>query len=515
MAKKETLSPEEQLHSQKLDFEINNLKNNLLQRGVYIQDSYTNPTLNMGVGTGDTMNNSSYKANRALTWNMNNINNVVRSEPLIKKVLDFKASKPIKNGIDISSLEMKPEEIKVVCERLKILFKDLYQLIFFGEAYGGTGALICIKNQMSESQLIKPLDYDRVQPSSFMGLKVLERWFSIFPDTSKLITEVGGSNGINDPNLIGQPLYYKIRLTPTSKLIRVHRSRLLIYNTGLLPYVEKMLEQYWGISIVERLWDSLNEYNSAFKYMNNMLMISNQRVVKLADVFTDTATATIKGKEVLKNKLEFMEYGTRGGNILFLSEEDSFEYHSAQMANVEKCLQKAGLNFATKADVPYSFLFDDTNSEFLVTENSYDGIKNIQDIFCREWFDKLIRIIWKDEFGGKIPDFKFEFKNVRNLDEKSKADIISKVGNIILDMFRESIINKEIAMQSFSEINDNVGDVFNNFTQEYIKSVGKQTKNEDQINLARALNKGADAPARESQGGNTNKEKPTPKPKIE
>lgn len=515
MAKIIKLTEEEKQQMLILDEEIKDLREQLIKNNIAINDGYVNNSLNMGFGTSDNMNDSAYKANRALTWNMNTINVLIRCEPLIKKVLDFKASKPIKNGIDIASLDMKPEEIKVVCERLNFLFKDLYQLIFFGEAYGGAGALICIRNQMTESQLIKPLNYDKIQPGSFMGLKVFERWYSIIPDMTKLITTIGDGNGITDPNLLGQPLYYDVRFTPTSKSIKVHRSRLLLYNTGVLPFVERQIEQYWGISIAERLWDALNEYNSSFKYMNNMLMISNQRVIKLADVFTDSATATIQAKQVVKNKLEFMATGIKGANTLFLSEDDSFEYHSAQMANVEKCLQKAALNFATKAEVPYSYLFDDTNSEFLVTENSYDAIKNVQDIFCREWYEKLIHIIWKDEFGGKIPDFKFEFKNVRNTDEKTKADIISKVGTIILDLYRESIINKEIAMNSFSEINDNVGDVFNNFTNEYIKKVGTETKNKDQIELARALNKGGDSVSREKQGGQTNTEKPTPKPKIE
>lgn len=503
------------LESKKLDVEIRQLTNGLVKQNVEVQDGYTNNYLNMGNGSNDAMNASSYVSNRQLTWNSQTINNVVRSEPLMKKVLEFKASRPIKNGIDISSKNMKPEEIKAICERLKFLFKDIYQLIFLGEAYGGTGALICIRNQMSEDKLVKPLQIDSIQPGSFLGLKVFERWFSIRPDMSKLITEVGGSNGIDDPNLLGKPLYYYVRLTPNSPEILVHRTRLLLYNTGELTYVEKLVEQYWGMSIVEKLWDALNEYNSAFKYMNNMLMISNQRVVKLADVFTDSVNATNKAKEVVRNKLELISSSLNGSNILFLSEDDTFEYHSAQLSNVSECLQKASLNFATKANVPYSYLFDDTNTEVTPSEDAYDAIKNVQDIFCREWYTKLIKILWKDIFGGKIPEFSFEFKNIRNLDEKTKAEIISKVGTIILDLYRESITDKAITMESFSEINDNVGDVFNNFTQEYIKKVGKETKNYDQINLARALNKGADSVSREKQGGQTNEEKPTPKPKIE
>lgn len=498
-----------------LDKEIADLRKNLIKQNLEIKDGYTNNYLNMGTGSADSMNSSSYVAKRQLTWNLMTINNVVRSEPLLKKVLEFKASRPIKNGIDISSKEIEPEKIKALSERLKFLFKDIYQLIFFGEAYGGAGALICIRNQMDESKLIKPLNYDNIQPGSFLGLKTFERWFHIRPDMDRLITEVGGDNGIDDPNLIGQPLYYYVRLTPTSKEILVHRTRLLLYNTGELPFFEKLVEQYWGMSIVERLWDSLNEYNSAYKYMNNMLMISNQRVVKLADVFTDSVNATNRAKEIVRNKLELISSSLNGTNILFLSEEDEFEYHSAQLSNVAECLQKASLNFATKANVPYSYLFDDTNTEVTPSEDAYDSIKNVQDIFCRDWFTRLINILWKDIYGGKIPQFSFEFKNIRNVDEKTKAEIISKVGSIILDLYRESIINKEIAMQAFSEINDNVGDVFNNFTQEYIDEVGEETKNFDQINLARALNKGGDSVGREKLGGQTNTEKPTPKPKIE
>ena len=56
--------------------------------------------------------------------------------------------------------------------------------------------------------------------------------------------------------------------------------------------------------------------------------------------------------------------------------------------------------------------------------------------------------------------------------------------------------------------------VFNNFDEHFIEEYGNRTYNDNQIELARALNKGADSSVREKQGGENNEKKPTPRVKV-
>lgn len=477
------------------------------------QDGFTNTVLNQGLGTDDPTNASEYISQRYRTWDLRTINSAERENALLRKVLSFRANKPLKKGIDLNSVEMDAEQIKVIKKWLKIYNKELRSLIYQGECYGGSASLICIKGQMTETELIKPLNYDKIEKNSFLGLKNLERWFEIKPEMDKLIDRIGKNNGIENPNLIGEPLYFKVRLTPNSKELTVHRSRLLIYNTGQLPVIEKRLEQYWGVSTVERLWDSLNNYYLAIKYGLEAMLFNNQRVVKI-DAFTDMAKGTEKAKEQIKFKLSLIKAGLNYSNILFLSNEDELEYHSATLTDIDELIKKQAINFASSACVPYTYLFDDNLGVSEIDENSYDSIKEIQENYIRDYYTSLIKLIWKSKIGGEIPEFDFEFKPIKENDDKTTAEIIAKVSEQLINLFRESVIDKETLIKALSEITNNIGDVYNNFNKEFISKYGDKLKIDDQIELARALNKGADAPAKEQNGGLNNEAKETPRPKI-
>ena len=510
MARAKDTKDIEQFHSEILNI----IKGDTFRK--FANDGFVNPTLNQGYGTTDPTMATDYETNRGLTWNMFRINQVERDNPLLRKILSFRASKPLRKGIDLNSKELDAEQIKYVKKELKKYNKELHSLIYQGEAYGGSASLICIKGQMSASELIKPLNYDRVQPGYFLGLKNLERWYSVVPDMTRLIDRIGERNGIENPNLIGQPLYFKVRLTPDSQELLVHRSRLLIYNTGELPMLEKRIEQFWGVSSLERLWQPLNEYYLAVKYALGAMLFNNQRVVKI-DAFTDMATATNKAKEQIKFKLELMKEGMNYSNILFLSSEDEVEHHSYSLADVDDLVTKQAVHLASCACVPYSWLFNDNQFEQETNENAFDSIKEIQENYVRDYYNVLIKLIFKSKYGGALPEFDFEFKPIKENDDKTIAEIISKVSEQLINLFKESVIDKETLIKALSEITNNISDIYNNFTPEFVKKYGDKLKIDDQIELAKALNQGKDnenAIAKETIQGGMNEKKPTPRPKI-
>lgn len=482
----------------------------------FANDGFVNNVLQQGIGTSDPTTQSRFESQRYLTWNLRNINEVERENALLRKVLSFRASKPLRKGIDLNSEIITSEEIKKIKKQLKKYNKELYSLIYQGECYGGSASLICIKEQMTESELIKPLNIDKVNKNDFLGLKNLERWHEIYPVMDKLIDRIGKKNGIENPNLIGQPLYFKVRLTPNSKELTVHRSRLLIYNTGHLPVIENRMEQFWGASSLERLWQPLNEYYLAIKYALASMLFNNQRVIKI-DAFTDIASATEKAKEQIKYKMSLIKEGMNYANILFLSSEDEVEYHSTSLADVDDLITKQAIHFASSACVPYSWLFNDNQFDQETNENAFDSIKEIQENYVRDYYTILIKLIYKSLYGKEVPEFDFEFKPIKENDDKTIAEIISKVSQQLIELFKESVIDKETLIKALSEITNNISDIYNNFKPEFIEANGKTLKIDDQIELARALNKGKDgenAVAKETIQGGMNEKKPTPRPKV-
>ena len=501
--------------------EIKNMYNNLLNRlngNGFINDSYSNLPLNQGFGSSSPMQATNYISNNSLTWDMNRIMQVEREQPLYRKILNYKASMSLAK-IDIDCKEMTSTQIKQIKNKLDDIYKSLYSMIYQGEAFGGGACLVCIRGQMSQSELIKPLNYDTIQPNSFLGLKSLERWFSCNP-TGIRVENVGGSDGIDDPELIGQPLYYQVRIGGKgTKTYKVHRTRLLLYNTGHLSNLQKQIEQYWGASSLERIWDSLNRYNTVMHAIVNMFLISATRVIKMEDIDTDASQLSVMAYEAIKNKLTLISKALNYSNILFLGSGDTFQYENVTMSNVSEVIKTVRLDLCSSAEVSMSYMFDDGVNDMQTTENAHASIKTVQRLFIKDYYKTLIKCIYKSLFGGKIPDFEIEFRKIREISDKDTADVFSKMVSALVEVYKANGMDKETLIHSLSEILQNNADIFSNYNDEFIEKRGKETYNDDQIALARALNGGKDKNnneiAKENFGGNNNEKKATPKVKIE
>ena len=506
--KKEKMATPEQIK------ELNKLRNNLFGM---VYDSFTNTVLNQGLYTNDPKNSSRYNSNHRLTWNISNIMQVEREEPIFRKILNYKASMAL-TKIDINSKEMSSEEIKYIKKQIDKIYKPLYDMIYQGEAFGGGACLICIKNQMSEKELMKPLDINTVQADYFLGLKTLERWFSCTP-TGDLIESIG-DNGIDDPNLLGEPLYFKVRLGgKNTKQIKVHRSRLLIYTTGSLPEIQKRIEQYWGVSALERVWEPLNRYKVAINAVINMFLISSQRVLQ-TDIDTEYASMTERAYEAMKTKLQIMAQSLNYSNVLFLGSDDKFTYESVQMSNVNEVLKSIRLDLCSCAEVPMSYMFDDGVNDTQTTENAHACVKTIQKLYMSNYYNILIPLIYKSKYGGQVPEFDITFNKLREISDKDTADVVEKMVRAIVEVYKVNGMDKETFIRSLSEIMQNNNDVFNNYKEEFIKKYGGLTYVDDQVELAKALNQGNDQynpgkeKVKEINGPSNNDKKPTPRVKI-
>lgn len=475
-----------------------------------VQDSYQNLLANLGVGSISPLTGTNYVYNRKITWNFDLINQMEREQPLLRKIIDYQTSSLL-NGIDIVSNDITSDEIKEISERLQNLYAGMYDFIFQAKFYGGGAGMLIFEGD-KESTYSQPLDISKIK-GKFLGIKPLERWIGINP-TGDLIDEIGIND---DARLIGQPLYYSVRFGgKRSKSYKVHYSRLLIYNTGTLNFVMKRMEQFWGVSLVERLYDPLNRYNTILNALADKMLIASQRVVKI-DESIGNAENDEYVKEVIQNKLSAMSAGLNFSNVLFLDGDDEFEYQQATMSGDSDVLKQMAIDLCASAPAPYSAIFDDGFNDAQATENSHRFVRNEQELFIKDYYIKLIKIIYHELYKKECPNFKVQFQPIRSISEKDRADIVAKATESISTLYKNNIMNKEIAIKSLIEVNDNIRDIFNNFDEEYIKQNGQKTYNEEQMQLAMALNKGKDGNSfveKEKFGGNNNNEKPTPNVKV-
>jgi len=123
------------------------------------------------------------------------------------------------------------------------IWGSLCSAVKWARLYGGSLAVMMIKGVDYET----PFEEGAVGKNTFRGLAVLDRWM-VGPVVGQVIKEVGKD--------MGMPEYYEVLSGvgsfPSS---RIHHSRVLRFDGIELPYYQKLFENLWGLSVVERMLD--------------------------------------------------------------------------------------------------------------------------------------------------------------------------------------------------------------------------------------------------------------------
>jgi hypothetical protein len=469
-------------------------------------DAVNNPIQNFGSGTADlAFNGLGLTSKRNISWQVTRLDSIMRDVPYFDKASSWKGTRALINGVDITASKEAAENLVQIQKDMSSLFGPLHSTIKWGDFYGGSGGLIITDDTVSEEDYMKPLTISDIRKGSFKGVKPLSRLYQIHPDLSAdLVTQVGDEYGIYGAEEIGQPLYYRINISgdteSNSKYFKVHRSRLLLYNSIDLTWVEKRIEMYFGPSLLERAYSDFARYESLLAQINKLAQRSNIPVLNMQNL----PQASLNGQrfaEYVTNRVKGINFGVSSGGLIVLGdiEKEKFEYQNAQFAEIPALLKHYRENLAAAVGAPTSILFNDVESDD--EEKFLSGIKEIQERTLRVWFRKLIPILYKSRYGKALRDFDFAFKSLEMPTEKEKAEKMKIVVEWLSMLFDRQIIDVESFQTMLVAMPNNVSDIPNDITQgylDYIKNLAKDgqplNKMTVDIELAKALNqqKGVD-----------------------
>jgi len=93
-------------------------------------DAVNNPYQAFGSGTYDlSFNGLGQNQNRALSWQINKLDSIMRDVPYFDKASSWKATRALLNGIDLNSIDKKTEDLSVVKRDINSLFAPLHSII--------------------------------------------------------------------------------------------------------------------------------------------------------------------------------------------------------------------------------------------------------------------------------------------------------------------------------------------------------------------------------------------------
>lgn len=427
-------------------------------------DSFQNFALNLGYGTDNTsISGSTYgyspvsRVRTLLEW-------IHRGAWLGGVAVDLVADDMTKSGTDITTpLSTKEEEAINDTFTGTQVWGCLNDAIKWSRLYGGSIAVILIEGH----DLSTPLRESTVGRDSFMGLAVFDRWM-LEPSFTP-----GGTVQTPGPHL-GMPIYYKVTGYAHAMIGQIiHYSRCIRFEGIRLPYWQRVAENTWGISVLERLYDRMIAFDAATMGAAQLVHKSYLRVFKVKDL---RAIAASEG-EILQQFARYAEVMRKYQGIegmTMIDAEDDFQAEArGGFGGISEALMQFGQQLAGALQIPLVRLFGMSPAGLNSSGESdlrtyYDGINSRQEKDMRVGLAKIYRVVARSLSIDLGSGFNYIFRPLWQLTEKDKAEIASSITVTVNQSFELGIIKRSQALKEYRALSRLTG-VWATITEEDIE----------------------------------------------
>lgn len=413
-------------------------------------DSFTNFIARVGQGTGNQHDGAHYGFN-PVTRNRLQMEWVYRGSWVAGRVVDAVARDMTREGIDINTSADSGDvkQFDKGLARMKV-WKQLCENIKWARLYGGSCAFMMIDGQNPAT----PLKPERIGKGQFRGLLPMDRWL-LNPSLQELVSDFG-------PHF-GKPVFYQT--VPDSMgmpLMTIHHSRMVRMDGVELPYWQKIAENLWGQSVLERMWDRLLAYDSTTTGVAQLVYKAHLRTLKMPNLrdYIGQGGAVMNGVLGQVNMIRAMQ--TNEG-LTLIDKEDEFDVQTYNFAGLDDVLVQFGEQLCGAVEIPAVRLFGQSPAGFNSGDSDlrsyYDSIKQNQEADLGPQVETLYRVAWLSEFGSEPPEksFDLEFEHLWQMDEEQKAGVTKTTEEAIGDAYERQIIDRATAMRELKNLGREVG----------------------------------------------------------
>lgn len=430
-------------------------------------DSFVNFQHKLGVGADNPLSSGTYGFN-PITRNRTTLEWIHRGSWLGGLAVDVVADDMTRAGIEYIT-EMDPEHSSKIDKRVTSLgvWHALNETIRWGRLYGGALAVALVDGQ----DMRTPLRLDTVGPGDFKGLLVLDRWM-VEPTTDDLITDFGPS--------LGMPKYYRVGSNaPALRGAGIHHSRVMVRHDGVtMPYQQRLTENLWGMSVLERLWDRMIAFDSASTGAAQLIYKAYLRTLTI-DGLRDLISAGGKPLEGLTAYVDNMRRMQGIEGMTVIDGKDKFEVqNSTAMSGMDSILIQLGQQLSGALQIPLVRLFGQSPSGLNSTGESdlrmyYDHIAQLQARDLLEGVTKVYCMVAASESLPLPPDFSIGMKSLWQLKDDEKQNIAKTNSETIDAVLQAGIISPQTALKELRQASRMTG-VFTNITKAMIDEADDQ-----------------------------------------
>lgn len=434
-------------------------------------DGFLNVTAKLGISQDNMSSTGHYGLANFISRNRQELDAAYRGSWLVGRVVDAIAEDMTKDGVTFFS-EMLPDEMQKIqsCISDNGVWQSISDAIKWSRLYGGALAVILTDGANYE----KPLNINQIGKRTFRGLLVLDRWM-VMPSMGDLITEVSKD--------IGMPKYYQV-IPGISSLpgMKIHHSRCLRFDGIRLPHYQKLFENLWGLSVVERMLDRLLAFDSATQGAAQLLYKAHLRVISV-EGFREALSIGGSTEESVIKQFDWIRRMQTSEGITILDAQDKFEQVTPSFQGIAELIDQFATQISGATNIPIVRLFGQSPAGFSTGEtdlrNYYDDVNKLQENVLRPQLNKLFEVISRSVLGDRLPeDFEFEFNPLWTLSDNEKSEIGGRDLTTISGGVTAGIIDKPLALKELLQLSRVTGR-FTNITDEDIEKAKQEPPEPD------------------------------------
>jgi len=406
------------------------------------RDGFSNITAQLGLDQQNPLAGGMYTLTSLVTRERTELEAAYRGSWVVGRMVDVVAEDMLRGGLDIQA-QLQAGEVDKLLKHMRRTGVPgrLSSAIKWARLYGGSLAVILIDGEDAAS----PLDVSTIRKGGFRGLHVLDR-YQVVPSEEK-IDELGP--------MLGYPQHYRVNVENDQVGIDLHYSRVIRFIGVELPYQQRISEQGWGSSVVERAYDRILALDSSTHGAANMMLRSYLRVLGIKNL-RDILAAGGPAEKALIKMFQMIKTMQTSEGLTILDAEDQFNTHNWSFAGVYDALQAFAEQIAGATGIPLVRLLGQSPKGFSTGESDlrtyYDTIATQQDDDLRPAYETLLPILSRSLWGQPLPEgWNFEFRSLWQPSETDKATIATGDAQSVAGLHQAGIITES---QALAELRD-------------------------------------------------------------
>jgi phage-related protein (TIGR01555 family) len=340
--------------------------------------------------------------------------------PLIQTIVDIPVDDALRGGVEIKTKQLSDEqiyELTAFMERKKDM-KTAGQGCKWNRLFGGGGIIVICGQDPST-----PLDVDALANDPYLEFRAVDMWelFWSKQNTTDYATAIDAPQS----QLTEFYDYYGEQL---------HHSRVLLMTGIEAPSFVRPRLRGWGVSIVETLVMSINQYLKATDLAFEVLDEFKLDVFKIKNL-ANTLLAP-GGTEIIQRRVTIANMQKNFKNALTMDAEDDFDHKQLSFSGLAEVMDGIRMQVASAMRMPLTKLFGISAAGFNSGEDDIENYNAMVEGQVREKVKfeilRMIELRSMQLFGIIPTDMSIDFKPLRILSSEQEENVKTQKFNRLL-----------------------------------------------------------------------------------